>query len=172
VTRAMSCAAAQGGLLILFLSTLGGASEFRDAQYGFVLSPPEFARLPDRGNMTRMVVSGPPESGFAPNVNVMVQNLKTTRDDYRKMSEAQFQAAGVTLKSATNRTTSGLPALVLEYEGAPGGRKLRFLALAVIQPERVLLVTYTATAEAFASLEAGFRKSMDTFEVSPTRAAP
>src|SRR5688572_19752912 len=138
---------------LLCLATLTTASlmtvpaqgaDVLDAQYGYSVTPPEFAPITAGAMMQRLVVFAPGENGFAANMGVMVQEVRMTRDQYLAQSEGQFAAAGMKVRKSSKREVSGAPALLLEYEGPVNGNDLKFLALAVILPERVLLLTYTA----------------------------
>ena len=156
----MMCAAS--ALLTVPLS----GSDFQDTTYGYTVSSPEFAAAAPGGNILRLTVSAPPEAGFAANMGVMVQEVKTTREQYIALSEKQFAAAGMTIRGSSKRDVSGRPAVVFDYEGQMGGRGLHFLSMAVLLPDRVLLVTYTAPASAFGALEAEFRRSLDSFKLT------
>jgi hypothetical protein len=148
------------------------AGEYRDTEYGFVISPPKFAgpvsgsRADSRSVMVFVAAAGPPEQGLAPNVNVMIQKMQTTREGYLQLTKSEIVSAGLKLRSETNRMVSGKPAVVLEYEGTMGGRELRFLQLAVVLPDRVILATYTAAAADFPTKVAEFRKSLETFQLT------
>lgn len=141
------------------------SSDFRDSKYGYMVSAPAFSGA-EGASFTRLLVNGPFEAGFSPNMNVIVQEIKTTREQFMVLSEGQFAGVGMTLKSMAKREVSGRPAVVVEYEGPVQGRALRFLSLAVVLPERVLLVTYTAPAAAFSGLEADFRRSLESFKLT------
>lgn len=90
----------------------------------------------------------------------------TTRDAFVDLSESQFKAANFTIHSRQNRLVSGRPAVLLEYEGSFGGPTLRFLALAVVLPERVLLVTCTSLASSYSTYESEFKRSMNSLRLS------
>ena len=149
---------------LLAVPVLG--ADLRDTRYGYSVSPPEFAPLTGGAMMQRLIVFGPPEGGFAANMSVMVQEVRMTRSQYIERSEGQFASAGMKLRKSSNREVSGAPAVLFEYEGPVTGRNLRFLSLAVILPERVLLLTYTATVESFAAHEKRFRRSLESFELT------
>lgn len=142
-------------------------SEFRDADYGYTLAVPAFAKPAEGQAVARLFVSAPPDGGFASNINVSVQRLKTTRDAYLELSEAQFRAAGLRIRSKENRSVSGRPAILLDYEGTMDGHALRWLALAVVLSDRVILATCTATAASFEKVEPEFRKSLGSLKLSP-----
>lgn len=145
-----------------------GGSEFRDTKFGYSVSAPEFAGPPPGSVATRVnVLAAPSEDGFAPNMGVMIQEVKITRDEFIARSKEQFEAASMTLRSTSKRDVSGQPAVLFEYEGQVRGRSLRFLQMAVILRERVLLLTYTAPVSTFGGLEAEFRRSLETFKLTP-----
>ena len=153
--------------LMLGLAALARGSEYRDTQEGFVLAPPSFAQPTEGSTVVRLAVSGPAEDGFSPNVNVTVQRLKTSRDGYIALSEAQFKRLGFEAASEANRTVSGSPAVLFDYSAEMGGRQLRFLSLAVVLPDRVLLVTCTAPKASFTRYEPEFRRTLDQFSLLP-----
>ena len=148
------------------LAVTAQGSDLQDTQYGYSVTPPEFAPITAGAMMQRMVVFAPGEGRFAPNMGIMVQEVRMTRDQYIAQSEGQFASAGMKLRKSSKREVSGAPAVLFEYEGQVSGNNLRFLALAVILPERVLLLTYTATTDSFAAHEKGFRRSLDTFKLT------
>ena len=141
------------------------ASELRDPKFGYSVTPPEFAD-PRAGDVfMRLNVLSPPDAGFASNMGVMVQEVAISRDQWVAQTKAQFAEAGVKLHSSSNRTVSGQPAVVMDYEGVLTERRLRFLQLAVILPQRVLLLTYTAPPAAYGRYEKEFKRSLETFKL-------
>jgi hypothetical protein len=141
-------------------------SDFTDTKFGYSVSPPEFPGPPTGSVATRLTVLAPPDGGFSSNMGVMVQEIKTTREEFIALSEKQFDDLGMKVRSSSKRDVSGQPAVLLDYEGQMRGVGLRFLQLAVILPERVLLLTYTAQKSAFKELEAEFRRSLETFKLT------
>jgi hypothetical protein len=99
-------------------------------------------------------------------MGVMIQEVRITREQFIARSEEQFGDASMKLRSSSKRDVSGQPAVLFEYDGQVRGRSLRFLQLAIILPERVLLLTYTAPVSTFAGLEAEFRRSLETFKLT------
>jgi hypothetical protein len=151
-------------LAAVFAGT-ASAAELRDAKFGYSVTPPEFPG-PRAGDVfTRLNVLAVPDAGFASNMGVMVQEVAITRDQFVSQTKAQFVDAGMKLRSSSNRTVSGRPAVVFDYEGPVRERPLRFLQLAVFLPERVLLLTYTAPAATFGRYEAEFKRSLETFKL-------
>jgi hypothetical protein len=143
------------------MAAFGG--EVKDTQYGYAMSLPSFGNLPAGGAAIRLSAMAPAEDGFAANVGVMVQERKTTRDEYIAVSRREFGSAGLTVRSMALRQVSGHPAVLFDYEGQMGGRALHFLGLAVVLPNRVLLVTGTSAASAFAKHKAEFERVIDSF---------
>jgi hypothetical protein len=158
-------------LLVYGASVMAGmpawGSDFKDTKFGYSVSPPDFPGPLPGGVATRVNVLAAPEAGFAPNMGVMIQEVRITREEFIARSEQQFGAASLTLRKSSKRDVSGQPAVLFDYEGQVGGRSLRFLQLAVILPERVLLLTYTATVSTFPGLESEFRRSLETFKLTP-----
>lgn len=142
-------------------------SDFKDTQFGYSVAPPAFPGPPPGGVFTRVNVLAPPEAGFSANMGVMIQEVAITRDEFVARTKEQLGAASMTLRSSSKRDVSGKPAVLFDYDGQLRGRSLRFLQLAVILPERVLLLTYTAPVSTFAGLEAEFRRSLETFKLAP-----
>jgi hypothetical protein len=142
-------------------------SDFKDTKFGYSVSPPEFSGPPPGSVATRLNVLAPPEAGFSANMGVMIQEARITRDQFIALTEQQLGAAGMKLRSSSKRDVSGQPAILFDYDGQVNGRSLRFLQLAVILPERVLLLTYTAPVSTFAGFEAEFRRSLETFKLTP-----
>ena len=163
VVRAFLQVAVIGGVV----SSAALATDFHDTQYGFSLTPPSFGTPQEGQSVVRLAVSGPPENGFSPNVNVTVQSIKTRREAFVELSESQFKAAKFTIHSKQSRLVSGRPAVLFDYEGSFGGPNLHFLALAVVLPERVLLVTCTSLASSYSTYERDFKRSIDSFTLSP-----
>jgi hypothetical protein len=141
-------------------------SDFKDTKFGYSVSPPEFSGPPPGTVAIRLNVLAPPEDGFSANMGVMIQEVKITREEFIALTKEQLGVARMTLRSSSKRDVSGQPAALFDYDGQVNGRNLRFLQLAVILPERVLLLTYTAPVSAFAGLEAEFRRSLETFKLT------
>ncbi len=134
-------------------ATKARRSSYTDETYGFALEAPRFPGAgPNQAGMP-LVVSGPPEGGFASNVNVGIQATRTTRQGYRDLSLGQFRQLGFKVNSARDVTVSGREAIRLDYEGQLQRRDLHFLSLAIVDKDRVVLVTCTTTPAAFPAVE-------------------
>ena len=146
--------------------SIAQVSEFRDSEFGFAVSAPSLGAPAEGGSVMRLMVAGSTEDGFAANLNVVVQRIKTTRDAFVEVSESQFKGAGLRVISKENRVVSGRPAALIEYEGKMNGQSMHWLALAVVLPDRVLLATCTATPASFPRKEKEFRRSLDSFRLT------
>ncbi len=141
------------------------ACTYTDALYGFTIQAPQFPEAPAGTGVIPVMMYAPAESGFATNVHVMVQRVAMTRQQYRETSLAEFKGMGLKVNSDTDTTVSGRDALIVDYEGKMAGRELRWLALAVVDKEQVLLVTCTAPKDSFEKYEKGFRACLDSFHL-------
>jgi len=159
------------GVMVTVTVLLGaeqpGASvgTYTDTRYGFSIQAPAFPEAPSGGGVVPVQMFSPAELGFASNVNVMVQRAASSRPLYRQASRNQFQQMGLTINSDTDLTVSGKDAVLFNYEGAMGGRELRWLALAVIDAEQVFLVTCTAPKDTFGRYEKQFHACLDSFHL-------
>src|SRR5438876_12243637 len=96
-----------GTLLRSAGNTASRSSTYADHTYGFTLNAPQFPKsLPGKSVML-IAMAAPPEGGFASNVNVLVQQVATSRKEYRDLSVRQYRAAGQTVNSARDLTVSG-----------------------------------------------------------------
>jgi hypothetical protein len=136
---------------------------YQDGLYGFSIQAPAFPVAPPGATVVPVVMTGPAEDKFAANVNVAVQQVALSRDGYRQLSLAQFSQAGFKVNADRDLTVFGKPAILWDYEGSAGGRDLRWLALAVIDTDRVLVVTCTALKDAFGKYEQEFHTCVNSF---------
>jgi len=139
-------------------------SAYMDLNYGFALFAPKFPKATNQ-NVTPVILTGPGEAGFSSNVNVTIQPATTTRKAYHDQSLNEFRQVGLKVNSDRNVTVSGKDAIRFDYEGQAGGKNLHFLSLAVIDKDRVILVTCTATPEAFPAIEPEFSACLDSFRL-------
>jgi hypothetical protein len=141
-------------------------SAYMDVNYGFALFAPKFPKATNQ-NVTPVIFTGPGEAGFSSNVNVTILPLpaNTTRKAYHDQSLNEFRQAGLKVNSERNVTVSGKDAIRFDYEGQARGKNLHFLSLAVIDRDRVIVVTCAATAEAFPAIEPEFSACLDSFKL-------
>jgi hypothetical protein len=159
-------------LVLLLLSTAWAyqkvvkRSKYVDETYGYTIETPKFPGAGPTTPGTALIVTGPAADGFAPNVNVNIQATATTAKAFHDLSVGQFKQLGCKLNSDRQIKVSGRDAVEFDYEGTLGGDKtLRFLSLAVIDKDRVILVTCTASPESFKTLEAEFRACINSLKL-------
>lgn len=140
-------------------------STYVNAEYGFTLQPPGFSLTPPGGNTIAASFSAPGKNNFATTVNVVVQGAKTTRDQYIADTMKSFEAMGMKVNSKKLLQVNGHDAVSFEYEGKLSGRDLRFNALAVIDRDRVILMTGAALQADFAEHSAAIQQSLDSFRM-------
>ena len=136
---------------------------YTDPHYGFSIDPPKAPTAPDGGSATPVMFFAPAEDGFAANLNVTVQAAALTAAQYGEITRGQFKEMGLKVHSENALKVSGRDALRWDYEGEMQGRKLRWLALAVMDKARVYLLTCTATAAGFEKQRPGFQAALDSF---------
>ena len=141
-------------------------STYTDGLYGFTIQAPSFSAVAKGSMVIPVMLLGPAENAFSSNVNVVVQETAMTREEYRKVTFAQIEAARFKVISEKNTTVSKKDALLIEYEGEQQGRDLRWLALAVFAGERVHVVTCTALMDSYAKQEAAFKECIDSFQLA------
>jgi hypothetical protein len=140
-------------------------SSYSNGVYGFSITPPAYPRVEkDSGTQTAMFFA-PGKNNFAGNLGIMVQTVKMTLEDYVKLSRDQFEKGGLKVGTEAKMKVSGRDAVLWEYEGASQGRKLKFMALAVVDADRVFLVTGTSTQDDYEALSKEFRASIDSFKI-------
>jgi hypothetical protein len=161
----------------LVVASLAGAEtaatadedRFVDRTLGFSFSKPRFAPSGEP-NVTTVAVtlSGPPEGTFAPNVNVVVQNLDVSLDAYQKQQRAELKAAGWEVIEQAPRQISGRVTLRTHARGTVQGLEIEFLAVALKRdPSQLFVLTCTATTEQFPLYQAEFERVASSFVLQP-----
>ncbi len=142
------------------------AAVFTDSRNGYSFQPPLFPMPPKDSQFTAVVLLAPAQDGFSSNVNVTIQTVSMTLEEYCKLSADQFKAAGFKVNSESRKKVAGKDAVLWDYEGRQQGRDLRWLALAVIRKESILLATCTALKGRFEKLEKEFKACLDSLTVT------
>jgi hypothetical protein len=141
-------------------------SRYTDETYGFSVDAPQFPGVGPKVAYTRVVFVGPPENGFASNVNLRIQPLIKSIEKYREDDRKWLESAGLKVNSARDLTVSGRPATQIDYEGKLGSPKdLRFLNLSVFDKDRVIVITCTSLSDAFEAIAPEFRASLASFRL-------
>jgi hypothetical protein len=157
--------AVAGTVLAAAAAEVAKRSVYADATYGFTIQAPAFGKAA-AVSVIPVQMFGPAEDGFASNVNVMVQNVKTTRADFKKQSAEEFKAGGLKVASEKDLTVSGKDAVQWTCEGKAMNKDLGFVVLAVIDADRVYLVTCTALKEAMPKLQNEFLACVGSFALT------
>ncbi|MHB1562370.1 MAG: hypothetical protein ACYC61_33435 [Isosphaeraceae bacterium] len=141
-------------------------STFRDNIHGFSIELPKFPGSAPNAQGVVLIASGPSTGKFSPNVNVMVQGVKTTARAYTDLSLGQMKQLGMKIHSQKTKKVSGRDAIELDYEGSVNGSPdLRFLSLSMIDKDRVIVVTCTVPPDDFAAGEAEYRACIDSLKL-------
>ncbi len=141
------------------------ASAYTNGTYGFSITPPTYPRVDKDAATQAAMFFAPAKNAFASNLGVMIQTTKMSLDDYIKTSQEQFKEASLKVSSEKKVKVSNRDAVVWEYEGEASGKKLKFMAMAVVDGDRVILITGTASGEDYESLSKEFKASLDSFKL-------
>jgi hypothetical protein len=161
----VACAA--GGFVLSAEAPARKASTYTDGLYGFSIGAPEFPAVPKGANAMPVMLLGPAEEGFSPNVNVLIIPGKTTRKQVVEANLTQFKTTGWKMNSTAETTRSGKDAVLFDYEGRMpgGGAEMHWLCLIVVDDDRQLVVTCTALKGSFGKHEQAFRTCLASFKL-------
>jgi hypothetical protein len=101
-----------------------------------------------------------PTGGFAPNVNVLIQDFPSSITDYVSLTKQEFDSAGI---KVLNEHTISSNEWVVEYAGTLSGRSLHWYARAVKNGNKVYLTTATATPEQWTQDSPKLIQCVDSF---------
>ncbi|HEX3444042.1 MAG TPA: hypothetical protein VHS80_04940 [Chthoniobacterales bacterium] len=101
-----------------------------------------------------------PTGGFAPNVNVLIQNFPGSINDYVSVTKKEFDSAGI---QVVNEQTVSPNEWKVEYAGTLSGRSLHWYARAVKNGDKVFLTTATATPEQWEQVSTKLKQCVDSF---------
>lgn len=142
-----------------------GPSAYTNGVYGFSITPPTYPKVEKDSATQAAMFFAPAKNNFASNLGVMIQTSKMSLDEYIKTSQDQFKEANLKVTAENKVKVSGRDAVVWEYEGKAAEKELKFMALAVVDGDRVFLVTGTATSADYESLAKEFKASLDSFKI-------
>jgi hypothetical protein len=140
-------------------------SHYTDATYGFSLDAPRFP-----GSPAQVI----PVTFFAPrgpvgksNLSVVIQHTRTTRRAYLDRLVNSARRRGMKVLASRDLTVSGLEAVEIDVGGIFPGHpeEIRQLQLAVIQGDRVILVSCTTDAESFREIGPKLRASLSSLRL-------
>lgn len=110
-----------------------------------------------------VVMSMPPEEGFASNVNVQIQAYEGSLDDYLDLSKQQFLT--MNLKLLTERKSDDSTA-TLEYSGTLHGKELHWYARIMRSDGRIYLATATALESRWKQHAAELKACVDSLRLA------
>jgi hypothetical protein len=110
-----------------------------------------------------IVMSMPPEEGFASNVNVQVQSYEGSLDDYLNLSKQQFLT--MSLKVLTERKSDN-STVTLEYSGTLHGKELHWYAKIMRSDSRIYLATATALESKWKQHAAELKACVDSLRLA------
>lgn len=140
-----------------------------DRSLGFSFSKPRFepSEAPDLTTVA-VTLAGAPVEGFAPNVNVLVQNVETTVAAYQQRQAAEMAAGGWELLEQKTIRAGGRPALRTHGRGSVQGVAVEFLAVATTRDDkRLFVLTCTTTVAQFPKHRAEFERVVASFLLEP-----
>jgi hypothetical protein len=109
-------------------------------------------------------------AGFAPNVNVVVEDLPTsdiTQDQYTDAALAQLENFITNLDNVEERSAelAGQPATEVTYTGTQGKSDLRWLQAYTVRGNRAFVLTFTALPDQFDTVEPVARTIFASFSL-------
>lgn len=140
-------------------------SVYTNESYGFSIVPPAFPKAEKAAGGQAAMFFAPVRSGFASNLNVIVQAAKMSIDEYVELSKGQFEQLKLKCLSEKRLKVSGRDAALFEYEGKTQGKEMKWMALAIADGDRILLATGTALAEDYDSVAKEFKASLESFKI-------
>jgi hypothetical protein len=158
-----------GVLAVVVAAPAGKPSEpLKFPNSGFSIAP-----LDEMGQGTgqALIMFMPPSDGFAPNVNVQVQEFPGSMDDYRTLSLKQIGDMKLTIVS--EQLVKGV--FTMEYSGSLQGNDLHFCAKAIGGNGKVYLATGAAAEGQWKAVGAKIKECVDSFALmtaeAPAKAA-
>ena len=119
-------------------------------KYRFSFTPPPSGTNQLNSQAIIATFYGPSDrDGFANNISIAVQEGLISRDLYLGQTLSQLVSMGFTPKGHRFVETSGREGILFEFSGNLLGRPLRYLSLALIDLERVIILTATIPENEF-----------------------
>lgn len=153
-------------VVVMFgLAQIAPAGEYRDDELGFAFTAPSLGAPPTGQQVQRVLLMGPQIDNFAPNVKVQIKQIQSTRESMIEQSDKDFATNGITVTAKNLREVQGLPAVSYECQWTYQNIPLRMINLVVVEPNRLIILTCTASQASFPTYDAEFRKAIDSFVV-------
>lgn len=149
--------------------TAAGDELYVDQSLGFSFSKPHFTPSEVKDVTTTAIsLAGAPDAGFAPNVNVIVQNIEITLDAYQRRQAEEMSTLGWEVIEQTQTTIGGKSVLRTHVRGSVQGLEVEFLMAAMTRNGKKLFVlTCSATPAQFPKYEAEFNRVVSSFALAP-----
>jgi hypothetical protein len=146
----------------------GERDRYVDRNFGFSFSKPHFTPSNELDLTTvAITLAGSPSGAFAPNINVIVQNVETNLDAFAQRQLEEMESIGWEVVEQSRRRMGGMSALRTRARGSLQGIEIEFLSVAIIQNEKkAFVLTCTTTREQFPVYEAEFNRVAASFVVS------
>ena len=124
-------------LLTFSMFSYGDSSQINFSQAGFSINALDGA--PSEAGSQPLMMLLPAVNGFSANVNVQIQPYPGTIDEYKKLSDSQFEQMG--LKTISSSIKGNV--LYIEYSGNMQGKNLHFYSKAIKKGNKFYLATAT-----------------------------
>jgi len=141
-------------------------SVYTNDVYGFSIIPPAFPKAAKNVGGQAAMFFAPVQKEFSNNLNVIVQAAKMSIDDYVALSKKQFKQLDIKVTSESRKKVAGRDAVMFEYEGKLQEADMKWMALAVVDGDRILLATGTASAASYDSVAKEFKASLESFKLT------
>jgi hypothetical protein len=148
------------GILAVVVTAQTGkkADPLKFPKCGFAIAPLDEV---GEGSVQALMMFMPASDGFAPNVNVQIQEFAGTMEDYRTLSVKQF--AEMKLKVISDQLAEGV--FTTEYSGTMQGHALHFCAKAIGRNGKVYLATGTAPEGQWKAVGAKLKACVDSLNL-------
>lgn len=141
----------------MFVGLPLAATTLEFPQYGFQIDALE-APAPANQSMQALVMYLPPQDGFSPNINVQIQIFPESLQQYREVSQKQFEK----LEWKIIEETLEEDRWTVEYTG----NDLHCYAVAIKHGHSIYLATGTSRKSQWSDAGAEIRKRVDSFQVT------
>jgi serine/threonine-protein kinase len=150
----------------------GELTTFHSEEEGFSIGyPPDWTRQEGAfGSVVAFADAEHASGGFAPNVNVVVEELPSSdisQDQYTEAALAQLKNFITNLDNVEQNPSqlAGQPATEVTYTGTQGTSELRWLQVYTVAGDRAFVLTFTALPEQFDSVEPMARQMFASFAI-------
>jgi hypothetical protein len=148
-------------LLLICLSLISfaeAAQTLRFKQLGYSIAPLE-GTAKGASYQTLMMFLPPPDTEFAPNVNIQIQAYTESLENYVALSKGQFEELGFKVIKEKKDKTSAL----FEYSGETQGMVLHFYQKVFMKNGQAFLATASATEKQWPNVSAKLIACIDSF---------